>query len=95
MSDEIIDRDENFRTVGAAVTDDADQEITMLRVDPVTGYLLCSIVADTAGLQTASQIARRDENSRPVCLAWNEQDQELQEILTDEDGYLLCDLELI
>lgn len=95
MADEIIDRDENFRTVGAGVSNDSDKEIIMLRVDPVTKYLLVNIEADTTGSQTASQIAKRDQNYRPVCLAWNEQDEELQEILTDTDGNLLCDVEFV
>lgn len=90
--DEIIKRDENFRTVGAAVTDDSDQDITMLRVDPTTGYLLVDISNVGATDANASQIARRDQNHRTVCLAYNEDADELQEVLTDEDGNLLCDV---
>lgn len=89
--DEIIKRDQNFRTVVAGVTQDSDKDIEMLRVDPVTKYLLVNIAATTTGSNTATQIAKRDGNFRPVCLAWNEQDQELQEVLTDVDGNLLCD----
>ena len=43
MSDEIIKRDENRVTVLAGVTDDAAQEIRMLRVDPATGRLKLSM----------------------------------------------------
>lgn len=46
MSDEILKRDQNFVTVLAGVTDDSDQDVTMLRVDPITKRLL---VATTGG----------------------------------------------
>lgn len=91
--DETLKRDENFRTVGAGVSNDSDQTITMLRVEPVTGYLLIDIIDDTPGTGTSRPIASRDENFRPVCLAWDETNQVLQEILTDENGYLLCTFE--
>lgn len=90
--DEVLKRDENRVTVGAGVSPDADLDISMLRVDPITGYLLANIVSSSTGLETSSQIASRDENHRTVCMGWNEDDDELQEILTDEDGNLLCDL---
>jgi len=89
---EIIKRDQNYRTVGAAITQDAAQDITMLRVDPVTKYLLCQLDSSGATSANASQIASRDQNSRTVCMAWNEQDQELQEVLTDAQGQILCDV---
>lgn len=38
--DEIIKRDENYVTVLAGVTNDSDQDVTMLRVDPITKRLL-------------------------------------------------------
>lgn len=95
MSSEIIKRDQNFRTVGAAVTSDVSQDIEMLRVDPITDYLLVEItnIGSTAG--NVGQIAKRDQNFRPVCLAWDETNQVLQEVLTDTDGNLLCDVEFI
>lgn len=92
MANEIIKREGNFKTVGAGVGNDADQDILMLRVDPITKYLLVDISDGSSSATTASQIAKRDGNYRPVCMAWNEQDQELQEILTDSDGNLLCDV---
>lgn len=95
MASEILKRDENHRTVGAAVTDDAAQDVTMLRVDPATNYLLCENISGPATAANEEQIADRDENFRTVCLAWNEQDQELQEVLTDENGYLLCDIDIV
>jgi hypothetical protein len=93
MADEIILRDENHVTVGAGIGNDVDQDILMLRVDPVTGYLLCNITDTGATSATESQIASRDQNHRTVCMAWNEQDQELQEVLTDVDGNLLADVD--
>lgn len=95
MANEVIDRDQNYRTVGAGVTNDADLDITMLRVDPVTNYLLCDVASTSATSANESQIASRDQNFRPVCLAWNEQDQELQEVLTDSQNRLLCDITFI
>jgi hypothetical protein len=43
MADEILKRDQNFITVLGGITDDAAQEVRMLRVDPVTGRLILSI----------------------------------------------------
>ena len=95
MANEILKRDENHVTVGAGVSNDADQDILMLRVDPVTGYLLADITEVGATSATESQIARRDGNHVPVCLAWNADDQELQEVLTDASGNLLCDITFV
>lgn len=92
MSDEIIKRDQNHRTVGAAVTQDSDKTIEMLRVDPVTKYLLVNVTDTGATAGTIGQIAKRDQNHRPVCLAWDATNQVLQEVLTDVQGNLLCDL---
>lgn len=92
MSSEIIKRDQNFRTVGAAVTDDADQDVTMLRVDPVTRYLLIDVTNVGATSANSGSIARRDQNYRPVCLAYDEDNDQLVEVLTDENGYLLADI---
>lgn len=92
MSDEVLKRDQNHMTVGAGVSNDTAKDISMLRVDPITKYLLVNIAATTVGINTASQIAKRDGNYRPVCLAWDDTNQVLQEILTDTDGNLLCDV---
>lgn len=93
MSDEILKRDQNFKTVGAAVTQDSDQDITMLRVDSITKELLVDVTSDGTPSGTSRPIAKRDQNYKPVCLAYDEQNDTLQEILTDENGYLLCDVE--
>lgn len=93
--DEIIKRDQNFRTVAAAITNDTDQDITMLRADPTTNYLLVDIMNVGATSATTQPTAKRDQNFRPVCLAYDETNNVLQEILTDEDGNLLCDVVFI
>ena len=95
MTDEIIKRDQNNTTVGAGVTSDANKNITMLRVDPVTDYLLVSFSAGTSSAGTASQIAQRDQNNRTVCMGWDDTNKVLQEILTDANGNLLCDVTFI
>ena len=92
MASEIILRDENHITVEAGVSDDANQDITMLRVDPVTGYLLVAISSTTATSANTNSVARRDQNHIPVCLGYDETNDILVEILTDENGYLLCDI---
>jgi len=92
MSDEIIKRDSNFRTIGAGIANDSSQDVLMLRVDPVTNYLLVNITNVGATAGTANQIAKRDENHKTVCMGWDDTNQCLQEILTDNEGRLLCDL---
>lgn len=47
--DEIILRDQNFVTVLAGITDDSNQYIRMLRVDPTTGRLLVSATGGGGG----------------------------------------------
>lgn len=92
---EVLKRDENHVTVAGAVGNDVDQEVFMLRTDPVTNYLLVDISQSGAAVGSGSSVARRDGNHRPVCLAYNESTGELQEVLTDENGYLLVDVEYI
>lgn len=92
MASEIISRDQNHITMAAGVSNDSAQDILMFRVDPVTKYLLVNITTIGATSAIASQIAKRDENHKTVCLAYNEQADELQEILTDSSGNLLCDI---
>lgn len=92
MSSEIILRDQNHVTVGAAITNDSDQDVTMLRCDPVTKYLLVTISDTGATSAISGPIAKRDQNHVPVCLGWDETNQVTQEILTDSSGNLLCDV---
>lgn len=89
---EILLRDQNHITVGAAVTNDANLDITMLRVDPVTKYLLVNISIGSATSATASQIASRDQNHVTTCMAWDDTNKILQEVLTDSAGNILCDV---
>lgn len=42
MADEILKRDQNSAVVLGGITDDANQYIRMLRVDPATGRVLIS-----------------------------------------------------
>ena len=53
MADEIIKRDGNFVTVLAGVTNDANQYITMLRVDPTSKRLLVSVSGSGSGFLLA------------------------------------------
>lgn len=55
MADEILKRDQNFVTVLAGVTNDSDQDITMLRVDPITKRLLVS--ASATGIGTVTDVS--------------------------------------
>lgn len=93
--DEILLRDANYVTVGAGVSPDSDLDISMLRVDPITKYLLIDITAGSATSANSENIAKRDQNHVPVCMAYDEDNDEVVEILTDENGYLLCDVEFV
>ncbi len=95
MANEIISRDQNHVTVGAGVGNDSDQDVLMLRVDPVTKYLLVNVSATAATSANSVQIAKRDGNFKPVCMGWDETNGVLQEILTDASGNLLCDITFI
>lgn len=95
MASEIILRDGNHATVGAGVSDDANLFVTMLRVDPATNYLLAEITSVGATSAIASEIASRDGNHKTVCMAWDATNGVLQEILTDTDGSLLCDVAFV
>lgn len=56
MANEIILRDQNFITVLAGVTDDSNQYIKMLRVDPVTGRLLVNATGGGSGSVTTVSV---------------------------------------
>jgi hypothetical protein len=92
MASEIISRDQNSATVGAGVSPDSDLDISMLRVDPVTGYLLIEASSIGATSANTNSVARRDQNQHPVCMGYDETNDILVEILTDADGNLLCDI---
>lgn len=92
MTSEIIKRDADFVTVAAGVGNDSDQDVLMFRVDPVTSYLLVNVSTAGAAVGTSGQVAKRDQNHVPVCLAYDELNDQLVEVLTDDNGYLLCDI---
>ena len=50
MADEILRRDQNRITVLAGITDDADQDIVMFRIDPISKRL--KIAIDPASITT-------------------------------------------
>lgn len=54
--DEILRRDQNFVTVLAGVTDDSDEDITMLRVDPISKRLLVKASGITAGVTSLNTL---------------------------------------
>jgi len=49
MPDEILKRDQNHVTVLGGITNDSDQDVTMLRVDPITKRLLVSATGGGGG----------------------------------------------
>lgn len=57
MADETLKRDQNHVTVLAGVTDDANQEIKMLRVDPSSKRLLVSAESAAGGTVTSVSVA--------------------------------------
>jgi len=52
VASEILKRDQNSAVVLGGVTDDANQEIRMLRVDPATNRLLISVPGGTGSFTT-------------------------------------------
>ena len=92
---EIITRDENSATIGAGVSSVDSASILMMRVDPVTGYVLTEITETAATAGNSGQIASRDQNHRTVVMGWNEVTQQPEEILTDVNGRILCDLLIV
>lgn len=95
MADEILKVDGNNTPVGGGVTYDSNQYVTMLRVDPTTGYVLVSSTTVGATSATTESVAKRDGNYKPVCLAYDETNGTTQEILTDTNGNILCDVAFI
>ena len=89
MAGEIITRDSNFRTIGAGIDPNDPTDIQMLRIDPVTKYLLLNIAGSSVTSANTVQIAQRDQNFRTVCMGWDDTNKVLQEILTDSNGNLL------
>ena len=92
MADEIVKRDTNHKTVGAGIDNDANQNVSMLRTDPVTNYLMVDFTGVGATSANTSEIASRDGNHQPVSMAWDDTNKVLQEVLTDDNGLLLVQL---
>ena len=89
---EVIKRDPNHITVGAGLDNDTSADVVMLRVDAATNYLLADIAEHAATSASAQQIAQRDGNHKTVVMAWDATNEVLQEVLTDSNGRILCDL---
>ncbi len=82
-------RDENQRVVGSGVSSVDSVTPIMLRVDPITDFLL---VDDTVGAQVATsrQWNKRDENGYPTMYGISSTDSiTLVPIRTDSSGRLL------
>lgn len=56
MSNEILSRDQNHVTVLGGITDDSNQFVTMLRVDPTTKRLLISATGSGSGSVTSVSV---------------------------------------
>ena len=89
MADEILKREDNYKTVAAGVSS-VDEDILMLRVDPITNGLLMNVIADTL-TPTDADMVKRDQNHKPTVYGISSVDGvTLVPIRTDEDGNLLA-----
>lgn len=89
MSDEILKREGNYKTVGAGISTAATHDILMFRIDPITNGVLANMVADSL-VATSISIAKRDENFVPTIYGISDTDGiTLVPIRTDDNGYLL------
>ncbi len=68
MADEILLRDQNHVTVAAGITNDSDQDVTMLRQDPVTKRLLVDAISGggSSGLATETTLLKVPGLSIPI-----------------------------
>lgn len=69
MADEVLKNDQNFVRVLGAVTDDSNQYVTMLRVDPTTKRLLVSATGIGAGSVTSVSVVTANGISGSVATA--------------------------
>lgn len=69
MASEILQRDQNHVTVIGAITDNAAQEIRMLRVDPVTNRVLVSVTGAGSGTVTSVSVVTANGFSGSVATA--------------------------
>lgn len=84
-------RDQNQRVVSSGVSSIDSITPIMLRVDPVTNYLLVSFTSSSNSV-TSRQWNKRDENSYPTMYGISNSDEvTLVPIRTDTNGKLLVD----
>lgn len=93
MANEELKRDENHVTVGGGLSSDSFTDVVMLRTDPSNQKLLVTLDSASSGAAISRPIAKRDQNHVPVCMAWDDTNKVLQEVLTDDLGQLLVDIE--
>lgn len=65
-NNEILKRDQNHITVLGGVTNDSDQDIRMLRVDPITKRLLVSATGTSGGSGFQRPIAGNADGSNMI-----------------------------
>lgn len=63
MADEILKRDQNSAVVLGGITDDSNQYIRMLRVDPITNRLLVSATGSTGTIAIGDTVTSGTDNS--------------------------------
>jgi len=86
-------RDQNRRVASMAVTDDANNDIKQLLVDPVTGRLLVTISFSVPG-GSVHTYKTSDANYEKVSQATTDNIASVAMPLhTNSNGYLLIDLE--
>lgn len=91
MANEVLKREENHKTSGAGVSSEADKDILMFRVDPVTNLVIAEANADSL-VATSLDSNKRDENFVPTVYGISDDDgTTLIPIRTDENGYLLAE----
>jgi hypothetical protein len=81
----IANRDQNDRAVALGVSSVDLKTPLELTVDPITGYLLTNIIANSSGVVNA--VHRIDQNDIPTCYGWN--GTNIVPIAVDSNGYLL------
>lgn len=69
MADEVLKRDQNTITVLGGITDDSNQFVTMLRVDPITKRLLVSATGVGSGTVTSVSVVTANGISGSVATA--------------------------
>lgn len=90
-----LKRDQNHITAGGGVDDDDSTTVRPLKVDPSTDYLTVLLQSGAVVATPATQ-NKRDQNFVPTLYGVSSVDGvTLIPIRTDENGYILVDLEII